>query len=178
MKSIIILLAIIPSMVFSQTHLKNQKLIDFSVSGYDGFSTKNYLIGLGLGRYDKKTNANAIEFSIARKMANNENKTIQIPIEQLFLSYKRDFNLFKNYNNTFILSLFAKANFGYEFINRNKSIGSDYLLANKSDYLLGLGFGPNVEYNNFHLGVTNNFNLISQYQKLSTFPYLKYRIHL
>jgi Conjugative transposon protein TraO len=178
MKKIIIILAILPNLIFAQTHLKNQKFIDFSLGGYDGFSTKNYSFHIGLGKYDKKDNVNCFEFSYARKLAYIENNDIQIPVEQIFVAYKRDFNLLKNYNNTIIFSLFAKTNVGYEFINRNKNIGQDYVLANKSDYLMGIGFGPNLEFNNFHIGVANNINFISQYQKFSVFPYLKYRFHL
>jgi Conjugative transposon protein TraO len=178
MKTFLTILTVLPTLLFSQTHLKNQKFIDFGLGGYDGFSSKNYSMSLGFSKYDKKSNGNGIEFSYAHKLANTENKTIQVPVEQLFVSYKRDFNLLKNYNNTFVFSLSAKANLGYEFINRGKYIGSDYVLTNKSDYLLGIGFGLNVEFNYFHLGVTSNFNFISQYQKLSTFPYLKYRFHL
>jgi hypothetical protein len=178
MKSIILLLAIIPGMVFSQTHLRNQKFIDFSLGGYDGFSPKNYSLKLGTGQYDKKSSVNGIEFIIARKIAPTEKRFIQVPVEQLFVSYKREYTLFKNYNKTFIFSLSTKANLGYEFINRNKNNGQNYVLASNSDYLLGLGFGPNVEIYNLHLGVIGNFNFISQYQKLSTFPYLKYRFHL
>jgi hypothetical protein len=178
MKCLIILLAILPSLVFSQTHLKNQQFIDFSICGYDGFPTKNYSLNIGIGKYDKKSNANCFEFSYARKLANTENNAIKIPVEQLFVSYKRDFNLLKNYNKTILFSIFAKANLGYEFINRNKNIASDYVLANKSDYLLGIGFGPNLEFNNFHLGLAININFISQYQKFSVFPYLEYRFHL
>jgi hypothetical protein len=135
-------------------------------------------LNIGIGKYDKKLNANAFEFAYARKSANAEINTFIIPVEQLFVSYKRDFNLLKNYNNTIIFSLFVKANLGYEFINRNKYIGQDYVLANKSDYLMGIGIGPNIEFNNIHLGVSGNLNFISQYQKLSTFPYIKYRFHL
>jgi hypothetical protein len=178
MKSFILALALFPALLVGQTHLKNQKFFDFSFGGYDGFSQKNYSLNIGLGKYNKKSNANSFEFSYARKLANTENNAIQISVEQIFVDYKRDFNLLKNYNNTFIFSLFAKANLGYEFINRNKNIASDYVLANKSDYLLGIDFGQNVEFNNFHLGVANNLNFISLYQKFSVFPYLKYRFHL
>ena len=178
MKWILFFMAFWPSSIFSQTHLKNQQFIDFSIGGYDGFSSKNHSFNIGIGRYNKKLNVNSFEFSYAKKMASIENMPIQIPVEQLFVSYKYDFNIFKNYNNTFIISLFTKANLGYEFINRNKYFSPDYVLANKSDYLLGVSIGPNLEFNNFQIGVTSNLNFISQYQKLSTFPYLKYRFHL
>jgi hypothetical protein len=178
MNRLIILLAVVPIMVFSQTHLKNQKFIDFSMGGYDGFSSKNYSLNIGIGKYDKKSNANCLEISFAKKFAKVENNAIQIPIEHLFLGYKHDINLIKNYNYTCIFSLFAKANLGYEIINRNKNRVFDSVLTNKSDYLLGIGFGPNLELHNIHIGLTNNLNFISQYQKFSVFPYLKYRFHL
>lgn len=178
MKTLISTLALLPSLVFAQTHLKNQKFIDFSIGGYDGLSSKNYSVNFGIGKYDKKNNANCFELSFAKKLANTEAKALQIPVEQIFIGYNRDFNFYKNYSNTFLISLFAKANLGYEIINRKANSLQQYTLANKSDYLLGIGFGPNIEFRNFHLGVANNINFISNYQKLSTFPYLKYRFHL
>lgn len=178
MKKIVLLLIILPSLLFAQTHLKNQKFIEFSLGGYDGFSSKNYALNLGLGKYNKKNNTHAIEFSFARKLANTNMGNLQVPVEQLFISYGKDFNLYNNYNNTLLISLFAKAIIGYESINRNKIGQNDFAITSKSDYQLGIGLGPNVEFNNFHLGLSSNLNFISNYQRLSTFPYIKYRFHL
>lgn len=177
MKSFIILLTLMPGLVFCQSHLKNQKFLDIALGTYDGFSSKNYSIILALGKYDTKANANVLEFSLAQKMANTENSNLQVPVAQVFANYRRDYTILKNYNKTFIVSLSAKANMGYEIINRGKNRYLAYTLDNKSDYLLGFGIGPNLEYNNVHLGVSSNVNFLSSYQKLSTFPFVKYRIH-
>ncbi len=61
MKSLILLFAIIPWLSIGQTHLKNQKFIEFLLGGYDGFSTKNYALNLGLGKYNKKNNKSEID---------------------------------------------------------------------------------------------------------------------
>jgi Conjugative transposon protein TraO len=163
--------------------MKNQQFIDISFGGFDGFSAKDYSIKLGVGKYNQKAKAQGFEFTYAHKCVEtmdlqNNPSPFQIPIEQLILCYKRDFSMYKNYNNTLIFSFFAAANGGYESINHNKAFVQDYILVPKSDYLLGIGFGPNLEFNNIHIGLTNNLNFISQYQRFSVFPYLKYRFHL
>ncbi|MES2797371.1 MAG: conjugal transfer protein TraO [Bacteroidota bacterium] len=183
MKKFMIVLAVLPTFLFGQTHLKNQQFIDFSMGGYDGLSTNNYSFNLGLGKYNKKSNTSNFEITYAYKLSEttdiqNIASNFLIPVEQLFISYKRDLSIFRNYNSTFLISIFGKANLGYEAIDRNKNANQDYVLANKSDYLLGVGFGPNIEFQNLHFGVVNNLNFISNYQKFSVSPYLKYRFHL
>ena len=83
-----------------------------------------------------------------------------------------------NFNNTANISIVGKVNAGYECINGNSEYLNDFVLNNQSDYILGIGLGPEIQLFGLNLGVSTNLNFISKYQKFTTFPFIKYRIHL
>jgi Conjugative transposon protein TraO len=169
--------------VDGQTHLKNQRFIDLGIGSFDGIKASNFSLFASIGKYNKKINANSFEFMYAKKDSYLQNGSlaqynISVPVEHFLFSYKRDLNLLRNFNNTLNISTFAKVNLGYESINRNQTYLNEFTINNSSDYILGIGFGPDIQFFGFSTGVTANLNFISKYQKFTAFPYLKYRIHL
>ena len=181
-RKLILVVCLFPFFGISQTHLKNQQFIDIGLGTFDGLKPSNYAFGLSFGKYNKKLNANVFEITYAKKEAilqsANENIGQKIPIEHFILSYKRGINLVHNFNNTASLSIFGKANVGYELINKNGKYFQEYLLNNTSDYILGIGIAPEIQIQNLFLGLNTNLNFISKYQKFTFFPSIKYRIHL
>jgi Conjugative transposon protein TraO len=181
-KKLILVVCLFPFFGISQTHLKNQKFIDIGLGTFDGLKPSNYSFSLGFGKYNKKLNANGFEITYAKKEAILQNSNVNIvqtvPIEHFILSYKRGLNLAHNFNNTASISIVGKANVGYELINKNNKYFQEYQLNNTSDYILGIGIGPEIQIQNLYLGLNTNLNFISKYQKFTFFPTIKYRIHL
>jgi Conjugative transposon protein TraO len=176
-RNLIAMICLFPLLGIAQTHLKNQQFIDIGFGTFDGLSPSNYAFNIGYGKYNKKLNANGFEIFYAKKEANlNIDQTV--PVEHFILSYKRSLNLVHNFNNTISISIIGKANIGYELINKNNKYFQEFMLNNSSDYILGVGVGPEIQIHNLFLGVNTNLNFISKYQKFTFFPTIKYRIHL
>jgi Conjugative transposon protein TraO len=176
-------LCVFPLFLNGQTHLKNQRFVELGYGTFDSFKTSNYALFASIGKYNKKINANSFEVIYAKKMAFLQNGNLAqysnaVPVQHFIVSYKRDLNLLRNFNNTLNLGVFGKVNLGYESINKNSTYLNEFTLNNRSDYILGIGFGPELQLFGFSTGVVANLNLISKYQKFSALPFIKYRIHL
>ena len=177
------ILGLFPLFLNGQTHLKNQRFVEVGYGTFDGFKPSNFSLFASIGKYNKKINANSFELIYAQKMAFLQNGNLAqyntaVPVQHFIASYKRDLNLLRNFNNTLNLGAFAKVNLGYESINHNATYLNEFNLNNRSDYILGIGFGPELQISGFSLGAIANLNLISKYQKFTALPFIKYRIHL
>lgn len=181
-KNLILVICLLPFFGISQTHLKNQQFIDIGMGTFDGQKLSNFAFSLGFGKYNKNLNANEFEITYAKRDANLQSANVNIdktiPVEHFILSYNRTLNLAHNFNNTASISIVAKVNLGYELINKNNKYFQEYKLINSSDYVLGIGIGPEIQIHNLFLGLNTNLNFISKYQKFSFFPTIRYRIHL
>lgn len=170
----------------AQVHLKKQSFIEFGVGGYDKVYPNIHHIStfIAVGKYDKKINAHTGGVGFQQKEAalfdskNVVKLSNTVPVKQLFLYYKTDFKLYSNVMNNFIIKGTGRVNFGYEFLNNQSDYSAEYQLKSKSDFLLGLGAGLEVEYSPIIIGVQQNINILSDYQKFSTVPYLGFRFHL
>jgi hypothetical protein len=170
---------------YGQTHIKKQKFFEIQVGAYDNLypNKDNYSFAVKFGSYGKKLNANTFGIAYNRKNTflfddtTSSTMSISIPIEQYVLSYKTDLRLYNNYVNTvFIRGVFG-GNLGYESINREKSVIQNYDLKYRSDYIFGVNLGIEAEFTPFVIGVTENINFVSKYQKLSAIPYIGLRLH-
>lgn len=168
----------------AQTHIKNQRFVQFSVGGYDKFipNFSNYSLTAVAGKYNKKANGLMIGFVYNGKQANgvvSGNTTpLTIPVSQYYGFLRSDIPLFYNPTKTFFIRLTGQVNVGYESINDNDIFFADaYKVENVSDFLLGLGVGTEVEFTPLIVGVNSNLNFVSKYSKLTTLPYLGVRVH-
>jgi hypothetical protein len=171
-------------LVAAQTHIKNQRFVQFSVGGYDKFAPdlSNYSLTAVAGKYNKKANGVMIGFVYNDKQANgivNGNTTpLTIPVSQYYGFLRSDIPLFYNPTKTFFIRLMGQLNVGYESINDNNTFFAEaYKVENVSDFLLGFGVGTEVEFTPLIVGVNSNLNFVSKYSKLTTLPYLGVRVH-
>lgn len=171
----------------SQVHLKKQTFYELSAGGYDNsfLAKSNFSLQIGIGKYNRKGNAHVLGLNYNQKTAsvfntqNNNTLPIQIPVQQFYFSYKTDFRIYSNAMNDFHLRGIGRVNFGYESLNHEKqSLENLYQLNQKSDFLLGVGAGLEVEYSPFVAGVHQNINILSNYQKFSSITFLGFRFHI
>jgi hypothetical protein len=171
---------------YGQTHIKNQRFVEVGLNGYDTSLPlpKGYGFSILTGKYNKGLNAHIFKASYNRKSADIQYSNGTIPdfntnIKSIFVSYIFEKNLYRNFNNTFLINLPVGANLGYESINDNNRILKDkYTIATNSDYIIGPTAGIQCQYLNFSAGVITNLNLTSNYTKFSLFPTISYRYHL
>lgn len=170
----------------AQVHLIKQSFIEFGVGGYDKVypNSRNFSTFIAVGKYDKKINAHTVGVGFQQKdvgLFDTQNKAkinAFVPVKQIFLYYKTDLKLYSNVMNTFIVKGIGRVNVGYESLNNQTEYSTDYQLKFKSDFLLGVGAGLEIEYCPFIIGVQQHINLLSDYQKFSTIPYFGLRFHL
>jgi hypothetical protein len=169
-----------------QIHIKNQKFIEFGMGGFDSYLPKSQTASafVAIGKYNKKLNVHSYGFAFNQKVVHlfdTKNGTIispVVPINQYYLYYKTDIKIYSNVTNNFIVKGLARINSGYESLNKEENLISDYLISKKSTFLLGVGVGAEIEYSPFLVGFQQNINLLSDYQKFNTIPYIGVRLHL
>ncbi|MFY7908693.1 MAG: conjugal transfer protein TraO, partial [Emticicia sp.] len=185
MKSFIILLLLgLCQFSNAQVHLKKQLFYELALGSYDNYlpSRSNVSLLVSFGRYNRKGNAHAIGFNFNRKQTTvfdtqtNKTLSVQVPVQQLYLSYKTDFSFYSNAMNNFHVKGIGRVNVGYESLNQDRTtLENTYQLSQKSDFLLGVGAGLEVEYSPVVLGVHQNINVLSSYQKFSSITFLGFR---
>jgi hypothetical protein len=186
MKKAILILCLFPVTLMAQVHIKNQRFLQLNVGSYDNFlpNTTTFSGSLEWGKYSKKLNGSVIGISLNHKKAvgiselDRSNLNFLIPINQYFAYYKTDITLFRDASKVFHIKSTGQVNVGYESINKENRYLNGHLLSNNSEYLLGVGVGLQLEYSPLLIGVTENINFLSKYQKLGTVPYLGLRVHL
>jgi hypothetical protein len=80
--------------------------------------------------------------------------------------------------NDFHIRAVGRMNVCYELLNRGNVQIGDYQLIKKSAFLLGIGVGLEMEYSPLVVGFQQQINVLSDYQKFSSMPYLGLRFHL
>jgi hypothetical protein len=182
MKYLLITLLFYAQFGLAQVHIKNQQFLQLNLGGFDSYTplSGSYSSSIEWGKYNKKLNSKIIGFAINHKKASAFSEGIvnfKIPITQYFGFFKSDVTFFRNANKVFHIKGTGQFNLGYESINRESTRYEDYTLTQKSDYLLGIGVGLQMEYCPVVLGITESINFLSNYQKLNTLPYLGFRYH-
>ena len=165
-----------------QHHIKNQKFFDFSIGAYDTFKG-SLALGFKIGKYNKNLNSYQIGFQYKYKLAPAQLSEISslnfsVPVSQYMFDYTADFNIIKNINSTRFFRFTTGAIAGFESINNEKTYINQLLIAQKSDIVLGVKLGVEAEFSPFILGVSEHINLLSNYSKFSTMPYIGIRLHL
>lgn len=182
----IILMMSITILAKGQSHIKKQKFIEFGTGSYDkiypNFSD-NQAFYVKFGAYKKSLNSHSILLQYARKQpvifdeTSKNNAIVKVPVEQFIIGYRMDFKILHNYVNTCFLRGVWGANVGYESISRENEYVEDYKLSKKSDVIVGINLGIEAEFTPFIIGVAENINFVSNYQKFSTIPYIGFRFH-
>lgn len=173
-------------MSHAQVHLKKQTFIEFGAGGFDAIipNQNHFSSYLSIGKYNAKGNSNSIGIGYNQKFvsvfdtqnSNNLNKKTAVQHYQLF--YKTDWSLYRNAMNNFHIRAVGRLNVGYEALNRGNVQISDYQLNQKSAFLLGVGVGLEMEYSPLVVGFQQQINVLSNYQKFSSVPYLGLIFHL
>jgi hypothetical protein len=170
----------------AQVHLKKQTFIEFGGGGFDSFipNQNHFSSNLSIGKYNAKGNGNSIGFGYNQKLVSvfdiqNSNYLNQkSAVQQYQFFYKTDWNLYRNAMNDFHIRAVGRVNVGFEALNRGNAQIGDYQLNKKSAFLLGIGVGLEVEYSPLVVGFQQQINVLSDYQKFSSVPYLGLRFHI
>jgi hypothetical protein len=171
----------------SQVHLKRQKFYEISVGGFDAIlpSKSNISFQCSVGQYNRKVNGNAFGFAYNQKRTTifdaqtNNMLVTQIPIQQLYVLYKTDVGIYDNEMNNFHIKVIGRVNIGYESLNKEQAtVENIYQFSAKSGFLFGVGAGLEIEYIPIVLGVHQNINVLSNYQKFSSITFLGFRFHI
>jgi|GEM_PF-4776854 len=185
MRFFFLILFLLPILVVGQTHLKGQHYVYVETGAYDHPlpGNDNYSIRLGLGKYTGKAKGNMLFFGFAHKMTRpvadpGIGAGISIPVNQYYVGFQSELNLFQNASKTFTVKLPGSLTVGYESLNRNNRNISGYRLEQSSAVLLGIAAGAEIEYRSFMLGFRQGLNLTGNYQKFSSYPYIGLKIHL
>lgn len=174
----ILLLTLISLSAFGQTHLKNQKFFQMNIGKINTIDRYNYNIELIGGKYNKKTNGNAVGVAINQRNVNsNSNPLFLIPVKQYLGFYRTEFKLYKNPSNTLFFRWLGSCNIGYESINSDKKQQNNFYINTPSSSILGVGSGLEFDILNFTIGVKGNYNFITSNSKFSAITYFGYRVH-
>jgi hypothetical protein len=173
-------------MSHAQVHLKKQTFFEFGVGGFDALipNQNHFSSYVLIGKYNAKGNGNSIGFGYNQKLVSvfdiqNSNYLNQkSAVQQYQFFYKTDWNLYRNAMNDFHIRAVGRVNVGFEALNRGNAQIGDYQLNKKSAFLLGIGVGLEVEYSPLVVGFQQQINVLSDYQKFSSVPYLGLRFHI
>lgn len=182
----IALLCALPWTGQAQTHLAGQRWVQLEAGSYDrvlpGLDSFNARVGLG--RYYKRRQTESLLFLAVshkqtRLVESGSGLTLnqRVPVEQIFVGYQFAPSLYWSAMRTLHVKVPLVAQFGYERIDRGRDTGPE-AVGGQSRLLLGVGSGLEIEYRGLLLGVRENFNFLSRYEKFSTMPYVGYKIHL
>lgn len=185
MRYLLTILVLLPGILSAQVHIKNQNFLQLNIGAYDGFAPnmKAFSTSIEWGKYNKKLNSKILGFGINHKKTlsySNETNTVldfKIPVTHYFAFLKSDVTFYRNATKIFHIKGTGQVNLGYESINNESKVSNSYTLSTSSEYLLGIGVGIQIEYCPIVVGLTENVNFLSKYQKLSTVPYVGYRFH-
>lgn len=185
MRSLFLILFLLPILAVGQTHLKGQHYVYVETGAYDQPlpGNDNYSIRLGLGKYSGKTKGNMLFFGFAHKMTQpiadrDIGAGISIPVNQYYMGFQSELNLMQNASKTFTVKLPGSLTVGYESLNHSDRSISGYRLEQSSVVLLGIAAGAEIEYRSFMVGFRQGLNLTGNYQKFSSYPYIGLKIHL
>lgn len=184
-KQLTILLMLLAPLTRAQTHLVGQRFLQVGAGSYDRLipGPDNFNVRVGLGKYT----ARGWESTFFLTGAQKETSLVEsgtgtglgqnIPVEQYAGGYQLAFPLYRSAMKTFLVKLPLSAQIGYERINRGLPYATGYAAGPGSRMLLGVGGAVEVEIWGVLLGVRQQVNFLSRYEKLSTWPYLGYKIH-
>jgi hypothetical protein len=170
----------------AQVHLKKQTFIEFGAGGFDAIipNQNHFSSYLSIGKYNAKGNGNSIGFGYNQKFTsvfdtqNSSYLNQKSAVQHYQFFYKTDWSLYSNAMNDFHIRAVGRLNIGYEALNRGNAQIGDYQLTQKSAFLLGVGVGIEMEYSPLVVGFQQQINVLSDYQKFSSVPYLGLRFHL
>ncbi|WP_028523239.1 conjugal transfer protein TraO [Runella limosa] len=183
---ILLIIGLISTICNAQTHLRNQQFVDVQLGAYDHVfpGITHFAVRAGIGKYTKKVIGNQFFVGYSHKETPLTDNTstltsaFSIPVDHYFVGAQSEVPLFYNAHRTVFFKLPFSVIVGYESINKNTISFGQYSLQSRSDILLGGCLGAEIELYNFTVGVRQQINLTSKYQKFSTFPYLGYKLHL
>lgn len=170
----------------AQTHLAGQSWVQLEAGSYDCArpGADSFNARVGLGRYGKRRQTESLLFLAA---AHKQTSLVEsgsgvtldesVPVEQIFAGYQFTPSLYRSAMRTLHVKAPLVAQLGYERIDRGRDTGFE-AVGGQSRLLLGVGAGLEIEYCGLLLGVRENFNFLSRYEKFSTMPYVGYKIHL
>ncbi|MDF7821868.1 conjugal transfer protein TraO [Runella sp. MFBS21] len=188
MRIILFFILLLSGLAHGQTHLRGQRYIQLEAGAYDEVlpslqkGEMNYQFRVGLGSYSKQLRGGMFFVGYATKstpLVDDEGNQIGvlIPVNQYTVGYQHELNLIENATKTFLVKLPFSGFLGYESLNNNKLKYGSYTLQKRSDILLGLAAGLEVEIHSFFIGYRQAYHLTSNYQKFGSYPYVGLKIH-
>lgn len=179
-------LLLLPWTVKAQTHLQGQYFIQIEAGAYDRIipSAENFNARVSAGRYTRRLWESSFFLAFAHKTTDlietGSGQTLQlgVPVQQFSVGYQLSVLLYQNAMKSVQVKLPVQAQAGYERINRGVTVASSYTIKKGSGFLIGAGAGLELEVRSFVLGVHQQVNFLSGYEKFSTMPYVGYKIHL
>jgi hypothetical protein len=168
MKTLMLLLMSVGA--FAQIHLKNQYFGQANVGMYDVFKSRS--IGLSFGQYTKQLNEYSIAAFYSSKTAGNG-----VAVDMITINARHGKCLYANPYKTKTLRLNMGLATGIELYNKRKREFESRPLLQTQSFILAPNMGLELELSPFELYHTQQYNLFSNYQKLSAFTGIAYRYH-
>ena len=188
MRYLTIILLLFSGLAHGQTHLRGQRYIQIEAGAYDKLlpgvqkGQMNYHCRIGLGSYSKRLRGGLFFLGYATKstpLIDDEGNQVGavIPVSQFTGGYQYELNLVENAAKTFLIKLPFGGLLGYESLNGNKPKYGSFTLQKRSDLLLSITAGLEVEIHNFIVGYRQAYHLTGNYQKFGSYPYVGLKIH-
>jgi hypothetical protein len=168
MKTVILILLSVGA--FAQIHLKNQYFGQANLGLYDTFKSSS--IGFSFGQYTKQLNENSIAAFYSSKTAGNG-----VVVDMVTLNAKHGRCLYANPYKTRTIRLNMGLATGIELYNKRKREFESKHLPQTQSFILAPNLGLELELSPIVLYHTQQYNLFSNYQKLSSFTGIAYRYH-
>lgn len=188
MRYVLMFMLLFSGLAYGQTHLRGQRYIQLEAGAYDELlpnlqkGQMNYQCRVGLGAYSKRLRGGMFFLGYATKTTplideDGNRVGVLIPVNQYTVGYQHEFNLVENATKTFLVKLPFSGLLGYESLNNNKLKYGTYTLQKRSDILLGIAAGLEVEIHSCFIGYRQTYHLTSNYQKFGSYPYVGLKIH-
>jgi hypothetical protein len=168
MKTVILILLSLGA--FAQIHLKNQYFGQANLGLYDTFKSRSF--GLSFGQYTKQLNENSIAAFYSNKRSGNA-----VAVDMITLNVKHGICLYANPYKTKTMRLNMGLATGIELYNKRKREFESRPLLYTQGIILAPNVGLELELSPIVLYHTQQYNLFSNYQKLSAFTGIAYRYH-
>jgi hypothetical protein len=168
MKTVILILLSVGA--FAQIHLKNQYFSQVNLGLYDVVKSKS--IGLSFGKYTKQLNEYSIAAFYSSKTAGNG-----VAVDMITINARHGKCLYANPYKTKTLRLNMGLATGIELYNKRKREFESRPLLHTQGFILAPNLGLELELSPIVLYHTQQYNLFSNYQKLSAFTGIAYRYH-
>jgi hypothetical protein len=168
MKTLMLLLMSVGA--FAQIHLKNQYFSQVNLGLYDVVKSKS--IGLSFGKYTKQLNEYSIAAFYSSKTAGNG-----VAVDMITINARHGKCLYANPYKTKTLRLNMGLATGIELYNKRKREFESRPLLQTQSFILAPSLGLELELSPIVLYHTQQYNLFSNYQKLSAFTGIAYRYH-